>query len=78
MEQQQQISDTKAALLAAFDDIDDEGQIDALLAVQALVRLFPRRARFSPRLILAMPSCDVSSDAQDTDLLPVLATAKKI
>jgi hypothetical protein len=50
LEQQRQI-DRMATVMRMLDSMSDDGQINALLALEALSRVFPRRALVSLRLI---------------------------
>jgi hypothetical protein len=50
-QQKQQQTDRRTTVLRVFDNISEDGQANALLALEALSRVFPRRSPVSLRLI---------------------------
>jgi hypothetical protein len=51
LEQQKQQPDRMATVMRMFDSISDDGQVNALLALEALSRVFPRRPIINLRLV---------------------------
>lgn len=55
-QQQAKHMDRRAAMLEAFDSMNDECQLSALTAVCALARKFPRRATVTLSLVSPSPT----------------------
>jgi hypothetical protein len=64
---QQQINnrmDRRAALLDVFDGMNEAGQANAVLALEALARVAARRTPFTPRLLTSSPGRETGSDGE--------------